>query len=138
MKTVDQLAREVVEAIFNQAEVDGALHKDSAIGAARKVLLTGAMVGVDIDRVSDLNVAALKDAAKAMRAAHDQEADHAICPPVFAPMVTHQDAVSLPPARYEVTGFSHGYTYAPGVTAYSSVPTRNTRLRCGTTGTRAG
>lgn len=41
MKSIDQLAKDIVEAIFQRAEEDGALHKDSAIGAARKVLLSG-------------------------------------------------------------------------------------------------
>lgn len=41
MTPIEQLARKVVEAIFDRAEEDGALHKDSAVDVARRVLLTG-------------------------------------------------------------------------------------------------
>lgn len=40
MIPVEQLAEKIVRAIFDRAEDDGALHKDSAIDVTRRVLLT--------------------------------------------------------------------------------------------------
>lgn len=40
MKSVEQLAEQIVRAIFDRAEEDGAIHKDSAISVTRRVLLS--------------------------------------------------------------------------------------------------